>query len=452
MHLISPDEFEIGYRRFELRAHQFLARLHGLNILLAAAGLAVLIVISNRMMLTYPYPMYGISIVMALVRYGILAALPLSLLSLVLPNRAHFHFQFLCLIVIWGTTWHYLFGQIQDPRVRALCAISLPVINGAAWLLLRWRQGGGSWKRGALAFTVFYWTLIALISRSLASEPRHFLIQFWGLKTQFIWITALIWAYRQPLKSENLSIALSPVNALRGALWPRDLRWSGHELSERRTLWWWGVCNLVLAYILLIFRMWAERGPVPHLTPEFSLRSANYFLGILNDVAVFNFLTGSIRLFGYRVQDATNFVLLARTPADIWRRGSVYNYLFVLQYVYMPLLRVTRNRNNFLVTFIAFLVFFVNHQTGFHLHSTLKIVGLQGGSNSNLTFFYQQLIVFLAWFGLIYVSRRYWMFSWKQMEKAHYAWLSIFMTHVTVLSVFFVIWKLFHVVTGGPAT
>src|SRR5207253_4418568 len=85
--------------------------------------------------------------------------------------------------------------------------------------------------------------------------------------------------------------------------------------------------------------------------------TARYVLLILSDVGVFNIIAGSARIFGFRVRDATSFSWLARTPAEYWRRGSVYHYEFVNRYFFLALWK--RLRNRFVVTFICFFFFYI---------------------------------------------------------------------------------------------
>jgi len=230
---------------------------------------------------------------------------------------------------------------------------------------------------------------------------------------------------------------VNPVNGLRGILWPAEARWRGDNVEERRALWWRGLTNIYFGYLCLLFVTLFHREFNPRFEFSFSATIAHYFTLIFVSVGVFNILAGVVRLFGYSISDPTQFVLLSRNPADFWRRLNVYNYLFVLRYVFMPLKRRMKGFT-FLVTLLSFFVFYINHQ-GFWNVLVLGsyAVGVELPlPNAGLRHMQAFFVTFLALFFLLYTTRHIWFFPGPGRKSARWAWLSVLVTHFLMICAF----------------
>lgn len=425
MSIISPEEFELKYRKFEQRISSTLAeRINPLVLFIIAAATLGFILFSNHLLTNGFRYIYGGGLVIMLnVRYGILAVIALSLVYLMIPRRAQGFFQVISFFVIWTTTVHALFSDIPHIWTYALTEFCLPFFCLAGWTFLKIVKRTEYKRRTVLIFSVAFWAYFINLFYFLNQEHEGYSAIIVRLKLYLIWITFLTFAFNSKTKDQDLVFSFNPFNALRGVLWPHDFKKSEARKNEIRTLWWLGIMNLILGYTVLNVRLWLERSGLPHDSHSILARSASYYcFAILADVGALNIITGAVRLFGYKVRDATNFVFLARTPADFWRRGSVYNYMFVLQYVFIPVFRVLRN--SFLATFFAFLFFFFNHY-GFDKTSQLILTLGRRPVWLEIDFMH-----FLGWFFLLFVSRRIWFFPSRKREEPWCAWASIALTHL----------------------
>jgi hypothetical protein len=430
--MISPGEFEISYKKKEKALYGFLAANPTVLIFLGALILeCVLWMMYQASFGTYRTA--GSFLILQYIRSSLLCVVPFSILCFYAPSRFKTALQFICFLAMWFITSHEAFDRIDSIVLRCFCYLSVPLIccGGCCLMVWRYRNPDKSWWPGALLFSLFFLLISISISVCLNNGWHQALMVFWSSKMQFYWITLLIWSYQKSLKRDDIKIAIHPINSLRGVFWPQDFSWQGENAAQKKELWWWGFGSILLGTLILLLKMFLDRGSHFLGHSLLSRGTAQYFLDRLSDVGIFNVIIGSVRLFGYRVQDATNFVFLSRTPADSWRRVSVYNYLFVLRYVYMPLLRFTRN--TFVVTFVAFLVYFLNHQTSLHIRNLAALMGFGAIAPGQRIVFFGTLFGFLSSFLLIYFSRKNWLISWKKMENPFFAWISIASTHLVFI-------------------
>lgn len=442
--MISPGDFEVRYRRMEKHLAELLQENTSLiGIAIAAALLALLIFATNSYLFSsgFQFLFLGGFKIMRVVHIGILATLPFSVLSLVIPERWKILFFILTGTFASIVSCHFIFNKIATFWIFIAVNSAMPFTILLSWLFLIWLVRGGNRAWGTTVYSVLFFSYFGFLSVFFLRFGAHqgtYGLRIWAFKPQFIWISTLILATRIRLSVRDAALVFSPVNYLRGTIWPADLRQS-QSCAERRELWWAGFLNITLAYFLLYARLWLEKVPLfstLHQGHNIALEVIeSHFLALITDVGVLNILTGSVRLFGYRVRDATNFIFLSRTPADMWRRGSVYNYLFVLQYIYLPLTRITRNR--FILTFLSFSVFFINH-FGFWNFSGSFFFGM---GISSVIPLYQAAwlkyvwVHFFSMFLLIYFSRRYWFFRGRKLEESGRAWASVFLTQVVLIGV-----------------
>jgi len=352
----------------------------------------------------------------------------LSVFTPFVPRRLQFWFQFYVAITLALLAVPMVYRR-TDPMTYALGGLVIPLVLISSWLYLRSNVSAGRKWRSTIFYSLFFWALVGGAAFWLWQHSYyHQLNRYWQLRPQFIWISMLVLVWHKHITKKDTVQAFLPVNALRGVLWPYDLNLEDPE-GQRRKIWWNGYCNLLLGFSVLLFRVWLERGLLHDFRYIDPYRISGHVLTILGDVGALNLISGMARMFGYKVRDATNFVFFARTPADIWRRSSTYNYLFVLRCVYMPLFKICRNF--FIVSFISFLVFFINHhglwnflQIGGHL-TGLRPIQSKPELFKMAVFFLHFLCVYF----LLYFTRRRWFFRWKDMGNAKVAWTSIVITH-----------------------
>ncbi|NJM09930.1 MAG: hypothetical protein HC883_03295 [Bdellovibrionaceae bacterium] len=451
MRLKSPAEIEIAYTRRERRLYRRLAENSNImTLLLGTILLAGFVQYSSYYFIDqeFEFSIYGGLITMRMIRYGILAAIPLSLISLVLPAHLQLGFQFISIVLIWFGSAQYFFSSVGTAAF-ALCLLSVPLICGAGYLAMRHcAKSVKRWPAAAL-FSALYIAVVSVTSYQLWDHTYE-LRMFWRFKTTVLFIMFLVNIFKPRITNRDLHFASNPFHALRGEYWPTNMRWS--HGAGRTILWWQGMCNLTLGYGLVMARLLVEENFGPPYVSLFHKVFTKYLLIVAVQVGVYNVVAGVVRLFGYRVADATFFVIFARTPAELWRRGSVYTYQFILRYVYLPLFRGV-SRNLFFVTAVSFAVFFLNHLGVLHL---AKFAGSSFGwveelSHTEMFQLRFHLLLYFQFFLTIYISNRFWFFSRVPRNNAYLVWASILLTHFVMILVRFSAELIALSLSGGRA-
>jgi hypothetical protein len=442
MNLITPDQFEIAYRRHENKLYAWLSE-NASWFIMAIACLALygLTEITNSYFTAgqFKYFAVGAFVLVRLFCDGVWALLALALLAPFVPKRYQSLFQFYAAMTFAVFTAYTVYSG-TDLLTYALGLTIIPFVMILSWIYLRASVGQVRWAP-TIFYSLFFWALMGAAAYWIWLYYPEKLNRFWQLKPQFIWLSTLILVWQKKITDSETMYAFNPMNGFRGVLWPYDFGWE-EERQERQKIWWNGYCNILLGYLILLFRIWLEKGPLESFRNTETLRVSGHLLTILSDVGALNLVSGTARLFGYGVRDATNFVFLARTPADIWRRSSTYNYLFVLRCVYMPLFRFSKNV--FIISFISFLVFFINHHGLWNfLYIGLHITGIQPVESKFKLFKLAVFFLhFLMLFFLLYFTRRWWFFQWRDMGNPKIAWASVFLTHVLRIGARALSWNL----------
>lgn len=425
MKLISPAEIEIKYSRWEKKVYSFLSLKTNSLYLFFSAVVVVCLSYHVTKQITSNYGLQFAEFrYVLIISDGISSIILLSLFSFLIRTEHQAFFQLASLSIVSAVSSYFFGLKFANTPLFWSTILVLPTLSLLGWFYLK-MTSLTSFKSSKVfyvsTYTLLHWFITLAYSYYLFySEERRLLVRFWGLHGIYIWMTILLFSFRQKNSSQEFFIALNPMNGLRGVLWPDSSSWAGDSSSEKKYIWWRGLCNIALGYMLLWVSLYLKA-----ITKNFnnSFFSA-YLTYVFVDIAALNILTGGLRLFGYRVIDGTKFVLLSRTPAQWWQRGSVYNYLLVRNYIYLPLLRMIKN--NFLATFTAFLFFFTNH---WGITGMIRIF-FENSSRDYIK--HLQLLNslhFIFLFILLYVSRRFWVLPWQSAEPPWRAWLSVGLTH-----------------------
>jgi hypothetical protein len=434
MHLISPTEVELGLRRFERRiVKTFAQRSNLVGIILASAALSLYIyAINGQLFALNHYATQGGFLVIRLIRKSIYFSVLMSPLLLVVRDRIRVTLLFATFLTIWTVSSNDLL-HFDLPSIAIY--LSVPLFSLLGWCYLRWFNKY-RWP-GAFAYITICLLIFGGVTAHLYYSQQHEnLIRYWRLKTHFIWMSVLAIGLTQRSSPNEAIIALCPTNAMRGILWPLGSHISDDNQLRRRELWWLGFSNVFVGYSAIALRMGLQAYPFYRLKETYLRSPSRYILAILGIIGFLNILAGVIRMFGYRIPDATNFVWLSRTPAEFWRRGSVYQYTFVLRFVYLPLTRFFKKSWPALP--IAFFIFLLI-KTG-----PLDILSLAldiTGSSWNSPFFsrreYSRFIYWALWFLILAGTRRYWPFPWRSRELALLSWVSILCSHLVICGIFY---------------
>ena len=443
MRLIGPDEFEKFYNSIEKRMVGFFAtKASILQRALALFALCMTVYFSryvphfarNRDFVHY---LRGGIVFLYLIQDSIFFLLALASAShwLVKPRARNFFFFFACVFVwaititnafeYWHGRWEFFFALGVVPY---LCLIS--------WNFLRFLP---QWKRKrlcAVVFSIAFWLPIVFWGAAIwRHNPQH-LLPLLKFKFEFMWLSCLVFAFRHPSADTPLMVALNPINAIQGVIWPYDLRVG--SVGERSNLWWSGVWKCTLGYGLCGLSMWLFQFVVlipPHGIMSF-LMNRNFY--ILSEVAGFNVIVGVTRCFGYSLRDRTNFALLSRSPSEFWQRINVFNYLFVLENINLPLYRLFKSR---FISTLGGLLFLMPTHYAIHIWYTFFFPSARG---ELLTICFQ----FVLWFFIVYFSVWIPIFSPRRWGSAVIEWLAIFATHALYIFSSFAAYYLAYLVTG----
>jgi hypothetical protein len=161
-----------------------------------------------------------------------------------------------------------------------------------------------------------------------------------------------------------------------------------------------------------------------------------YLEFLLAVIAGFNIAVGITRMYGVPAADITRFPFLARTPLEIWKRGSSYVYDFILRFVFLPAYRSTRS---IFATSLICLLVVVMHLFLFHEILIRKFYQLALPALSAPQVDPRVVLIFafsyaFVWYVLIVIFD----LLWRKVlaRKTSLQWLSVFVTQAAVSYVY----------------
>jgi hypothetical protein len=435
--MISPAQLEIQLRRFEIRLSQYCAaRFKWLTPL--AAALLVLVAFGIKSLIEVDPKGLQASGMFLFVRHA-RYVMPLLLagagISIFFHRKSRAYYTTFITLMAWAFNCYMLFlGKVpMDVFIFILC--SLPVNSIFTYYLgIRRREGKPRLKLsiGMVAYFAITWFYVSV--RLYSQEDFGQLLLFWNFKLQYMILVAIQLAYAFSPRPIDPFLAYNPMTAAHSILWPVTTLLARRNRAAISRFWWNGFWCVLLGYLIIYLRIQLDKSNLDLSKNLFIRSTSRYVLLILSDVGVFNLVTGVARLYGYRVRDATSFSWLARTPAEYWRRGSVYHYEFINRYLYLRLWK--RIRIRFVVAFICFFFFYVMKNgvldvgimflnwTGADIH---------GEFYRNPDYRYS-ITLFLLHFLLLYTTQRYWFFEWSHHKKVWQSWASVLATYALQIS------------------
>ncbi len=409
---MHPTQFELAYSRLERAwAKRLEATTPALSLLLVTALIALSALLFATLVGFPPSADITTRPLNGTRNLALLAILAVPILIWNFPSfrTSAFSKSGFAVFVFFGG---FMFFLVAGDPITAI----VPVGTLASFILLsRFGSRLKTLTRCLLLALIFWGLYIGLFSGPSLASPF-----FWDLKLSFFWIfLTLLLARRAPFQWE---LVLNPINFLRGTIWPDAVQYLSDH-AKRKEVYFQGTLSLLVGLTIGLLRIAAEQAldlQKPSQGPL--LTTAIVSLRYLTDIALFNLLVGVARAMGFRAPDATHFLLLSKTPAEFWRRSSVYTYQFVLRYIYLPIFQKTRNQ--VLALFLGYLFFFFNRAGLHEIFSVDPRFDLKSA-----------LLAFLLYFVAILISQRYWIFSKALLQKPQFAWLSIAITHVINVSI-----------------
>lgn len=434
MKITASSEFEIKYLRKERKLIKSLCNNFNSWALLLSIIFLSLYFISNKVLFNgYNYLLLNGFKNFYVFTFSLVALAGLAYVSIYVSQKYRLIYQVFSSAITWILMATFVFQNISTFLKNIEVALFIPAlfITGA----LYWIASKNEQRKLAsfIIFSIFFWASYFYVFFMKTQFDNSVLGYFWELKIPFLWIFISIVPFQFPKEEKiNWFYLFNPAHISRGVIWPSSTEYST-DYSEKKALWIHGMLNLILALILMNARMLLESNYLSLNTTIFGKSAFTQLLRILTDVGICNIITGMARLFGYKVPDATSFVLLAKTPAEFWRRGSVYTYQFILRTIFLPIFNLTKNR--YFAVFIAFLFFYLN-RVGFD-----QIIGNFGFLGGNFSGYYLESalkinsLIFIFYYLSIIISQKYWFVSKENLNKPGFSWLSILLTHLSNISI-----------------
>jgi hypothetical protein len=431
--LFSPTDFENKYVAVEQRAYDWLGQ-DAFAAMKSAAALALCGYIywiqkfiqsnqtdvTNELLYILPYISRGIYVI-------VLSSLALIHLS---ERALKYALPALCLILSLYSNYVLFSGQHLGELLWLPMSFT-PLILVIAGLYITLKKFVESEVVAFAIYTAAHFGWVAFVLFHLEQSQRLAIISYlFGFKCVLFWFWVSVRS-----RSDGLSIAelSNPLNALRGWPWPKQMSPIGSALSPKKNaIWWNGIFNLFLGYTLLAL----ATALLFHFRESFQKIAFNYALHILIDIATLNLIPGCARVFGFNFFDATYFVFLAKSPGEVWRRGSVYNFKFNQEFVFWPTLRFFKNY--WVALFLAFSMFYLNSLT---FESVMTLAG-RPTSEFEGKIEAARALSFFLYFLIICIPSRHWRFPTLNLSQVQRQWLSVAATHVTNLAVLYIVYGL----------
>jgi hypothetical protein len=431
MRLISPAKLEIQLRRLENRFADYCGEHLAWATPLAAAALVLISLwIKKFFEIEVVYQTSGMFQIVRQGRFAIPLLLAFSGVSVYLHGRNRAWFNAFVTLTVWLWSCYSLFLGRVPMDVYWVISVSFPCLALLTYFIGRARRQNFSrtnWVTGIVVIFALIWIFVG--ARLYGMGQYHMLVVFWRFKLQYMVLVAIQMAYVYSHRPIDPFSAFNPAGIPRATLWPVDTLLATKNREAIVRFWWKGFLGVLIGYLVIYLKITLDRADFDQSEHLWVRSTSRYFLVILADVGVLNIMTGIARIFGHRVRDATNFCWLARTPAEYWRRGSVFHYEFINRYLSPRMWRIFRNR--FVVTFICFFFFYImkNGVLDFSVWS-LGIFGFdtQADIFRNATRNYS-VTLFLLHFLLLFATQRHWFFEWENHRAVWKPWCSIFITY-----------------------
>lgn len=432
--MIYPSEVELALRRFERKCSSLLANYDKLALLPVLAIALLLSYYTKIRIDTMTEQKIGLLfsgqfILARMAGYAFVVLIGFSLASYFVSPRHRNAFNALVLAALWGLNSYLLFFHRLPVFKFTVLVVGLPLLIAATYAIIG--TVAKPWHRRLLWIFTIVAGAFYLFEIHMLITNRN--ISGYALFSKFKLHYVLFLAWTLSLASRYMkidrSILLNPVNVTKIVLWPPDSQIEIANHQAAKLIWWQGMLNILVGFSLLQFRfVWNSLYFDLDTSQTFGRALLSYIVAIIGDVGLFNIVVGLGRLYGMRARDATNFAWLARSPADYWKRGSVYHYEFIQRFIFVPLLRFTRRQ-----VFVMFASFFVFYCMRNGALVTLVMFLTRFRLIPEVVFIepnYQRFVLlhFLLQFVLLITTQRWW-FRQSRHEGPWMGWLAIASTY-----------------------
>jgi hypothetical protein len=335
------------------------------------------------------------------------------------------------------TTWFLVCFINQSQSVLAY--LSFPTLMILSLFLLRFDlfKWVTRWIKILMIILIFISVGYYLAINALKTQNSGVLSLFWIVHPQFYLLFLFSWIM---IKKTGPStwLSISPINLTWGTLWPEETTLLIGSKEDRWKNWNHGLYNCLVGsfFYLIVF---GSKVLVKNASwNEIYLTSYYYIYFLLFIVGTFNMFIGLARMIGIHCPDPTNFLLLAKSPLEVWQRGSVYLYKFFLRYIFIPLYR---NLKNYLLTMLISLLLVITHMFLFHDIFVVKLFMLMIPEMKAPGFSFFPTLLFSVswgaiWFIWIILAATVWQKHLVKASSPFLVWLSILLNHIIVASIY----------------
>jgi hypothetical protein len=280
--------------------------------------------------------------------YGVFTLLAGFFISMVLPRNWRPAFHLLILLAAWLIPCFFL--KVFRPIIWG------PIIYLAVNAVVLRRPRPGNLHKFLSAFVVlgtFAVLVWALGWDAETSRDYRFFRFFWTLHLEILTLFFLAQSFQK--SSLPFSISLNPLQLISPMTWPPEMKLESDEGKQKylRAL---GFFQLIVAQVIF----WILLIVVPHIPVTFTPVNSilHYTVFVFFAMAALGVVSAFVHLFGYQAPDATYFMILAKSPLEIWQRGSTYTAQFFFRNIYFPIW--VRSRRTWLAASVLVLAIFFN--------------------------------------------------------------------------------------------
>lgn len=201
-----------------------------------------------------------------------------------------------------------------------------------------------------------------------------------------------------------------------------------------------GIIELILSQALFVIVIMAYRSEMVATTTNPFI---HYLLFLFVIVGAMKMVTSVLWIYGINSPSATYFFILAKSPIEIWQRGSVFIADFLFNKLYMPIWKKFRNLwlSSAVVIFAVLFHLFIFHEL--LIKSWLRwqfgdlLFGRFGTAEIKLWGFW-----LLTWIAFILIFSGFQKLTSRWHRQELFQWLLILITHIGCASIFPIVYYL----------
>lgn len=234
------------------------------------------------------------------------------------------------------------------------------------------------------------------------------------------------------------SLHFNPLQLIAPSPLPEQLEMKNNSSYEKQFIkGMLGIFNAQFIFVFLIFL----------LTQDAIARNTNpllyYCVFILTIVAAMKMVSSLLWIYGIKTVSATYFLILAKSPIEVWQRGSVFVADFLFNKIYLPIWKRSRS-----ITLAAIATVFsvLVHVFVFHEMLIKTLLRYQFGDFLFGSFGLNQALQWGIWVAIWLVWILIFSIFLKTTKPLHsisvFQWILVFLTHIGSALVFPIVFQL----------